>query len=59
LATPDEYSDCIRCNTFHDLKRKGASDTKGTKQEASGHRNSAMLNIYDVKPIIVKAAREK
>ncbi|HEY8037667.1 MAG TPA: hypothetical protein VIF37_18980 [Methylobacter sp.] len=45
--------------TFHDLKRKGVSDTKGNKQEASGHRNAAMLNIYDVKSIIVKAAGEK
>lgn len=45
--------------TFHDLKRKGVTDTTGNKQEASGHRNAAMLNIYDVKPIIVKAAGEK
>lgn len=45
--------------TFHDLKRKGVTDTNGNKQEASGHRNAAMLNIYDVKPIIVKAAGEK
>jgi site-specific recombinase XerD len=45
--------------TFHDLKRKGVTDTDGNKQEASGHRSAAMLNIYDVKPIIVKAAGEK
>jgi site-specific recombinase XerD len=45
--------------TFHDLKRKGVTDTEGNKQEASGHRSAAMLNIYDVKPIIVKAAGEK
>lgn len=45
--------------TFHDLKRKGVTDTEGNKQEASGHRNAAMLNIYDVKPIIVKAAGKK
>jgi len=45
--------------TFHDLKRKGVTDTNGNKQEASGHRNAAMLNTYDVKPIIVKAAGEK
>ena len=43
---------------FHDLKRKGVSDTKGNKQEASGHRSANMLNIYDVKPIIVKPAGE-
>ena len=35
--------------TFHDLKRKGVSDTPGNKQDASGHRNASMLNIYDVK----------
>ena len=34
--------------TFHDLKRKGIT---GNKQEASGHRNASMLNIYDVKPV--------
>lgn len=45
--------------TLHDLKRKGVTDTQGNKQDASGHRSAAMLNIYDVKPIIVKAAGEK
>lgn len=45
--------------TFHDLKRKGVTDTEGDKQEASGHRSAAMLNIYDVKPALVKAAGEK
>jgi hypothetical protein len=35
--------------TFHDLKRKGVSDTTGNKQDASGHRQASMLNIYDVK----------
>ncbi|MGR8932112.1 MAG: hypothetical protein ACU836_15885, partial [Gammaproteobacteria bacterium] len=42
--------------TFHDLKRKGITDATGNKQEASGHRNASMLNIYDVKPAIVKPA---
>lgn len=45
--------------TFHDLKRKGISDTAGNKQDASGHRHASMLAIYDVKPIIVKPAGEK
>jgi len=31
--------------TFHDLKRKGVSDTKGDKQEASGHRTASMMNV--------------
>ena len=44
--------------TFHDLKRKGVTDTTGNKQEASGHRNSSMLNIYDVKPGLVRPAGE-
>ncbi len=35
----------------HDLKRRGITDTAGTradKQEASGHRAEAMLDIYDL-----------
>ncbi len=31
--------------TFHDLKRKGISDTEGDKLKASGHRSASMLNI--------------
>lgn len=42
--------------TFHDLKRKGISDTEGDKLKASGHRNASMLNIYDVKLDVVKPA---
>ncbi|WP_095155737.1 tyrosine recombinase XerC [Pseudomonas sp. Irchel 3E13] len=36
---------------LHDLKRRGITDTHGTradKQQASGHRNEAMLDIYDL-----------
>ncbi|MBY5969885.1 integrase [Halomonas denitrificans] len=36
---------------LHDLKRRGITDTQGTrhdKQEASGHRSSAMLDVYDL-----------
>ena len=35
---------------LHDLKRKGITDTPGTradKQEASGHRSETMMDIYD------------
>jgi len=39
---------------FHDLKRKGMSDTEGDKLKASGHRNASVLNIYDVKLDVVK-----
>jgi len=42
--------------TFHDLKRKGISDTTGDKLKASGHRSANMLNVYDVKPDLVKPA---
>ncbi|SDK70760.1 site-specific integrase [Billgrantia gudaonensis] len=36
---------------LHDLKRRGITDTKGTrheKQEASGHRSPAMMDVYDL-----------
>jgi hypothetical protein len=35
--------------TFHDLKRKGISDTEGDKMKASGHRSPEMINVFDVK----------
>ncbi|MGJ0430617.1 hypothetical protein [Methylobacter sp.] len=43
--------------TFHDLKRKGVSDTDGDKMKASGHRSAAMMKVYDVKPDIVDPAK--
>ncbi|MEO5350218.1 MAG: hypothetical protein H7836_11295 [Magnetococcus sp. YQC-3] len=42
---------------FHDLKRKGVSDTTGDKLKASGHRSASMLSVYDVKPDKVKPTR--
>lgn len=57
-AAKDQGVEFIRF-TFHDLKRKGVSDTSGDKQEASGHRSAQMLNVYDVKPAVVKPAGEK
>lgn len=36
---------------LHDLKRRGITDTKGTrheKQEASGHRSASMMDTYDL-----------
>jgi hypothetical protein len=42
--------------TFHDLKRKGITQMTRDKQKASGHRNASMLNIYDVKPSLVRPA---
>lgn len=35
----------------HDLKRKGITETKGTradKREASGHKDDAMMDVYDL-----------
>lgn len=46
--------------SLHDLKRKGITDTPGTradKQLASGHRNESMLDVYDLSiPIVNPAA---
>lgn len=36
---------------LHDLKRRGITDTPGTradKQQASGHRDESMLDVYDL-----------
>lgn len=45
--------------TFHDLKAKGISDTEGDKQQASGHKSTQMLDVYDRKLAQVKPAGEK
>ena len=45
----------------HDMKRKGATDTKGTrheKQEATGHRSAAMMDVYDKSVSLVKPSGE-
>lgn len=45
---------------LHDLKRRGITDTPGTradKQEASGHRDESMLDIYDLsRPLVAPSA---
>jgi site-specific recombinase XerD len=44
--------------TFHDLKRKGISDTAANERKASaGHRSDAMMKVYDVKPDVVKPTK--
>lgn len=46
----------------HDLKRFGISQTEGNraeKQEASGHKNAAMLDVYDKSIPKVPAADQK
>ena len=44
--------------TFHDLKRKGISDTTASERMASaGHRSPEMMRVYDVKPDVVKPTK--
>ena len=54
IAAEDRFS-------LHDLKRRGATDTTGTKadkQEATGHRSEAMLQIYDKSVPVVKPSSD-
>lgn len=47
--------------SLHDMKRRGTTDTKGTKQEkmqATGHKSVAMLDVYDFSVPTVDAAGE-
>lgn len=47
--------------SLHDLKRKGITDTPGNradKQLASGHRDGAMLDVYDLSVPTVKPSAE-
>lgn len=44
---------------MHDLKRRGITDTAGNradKQEASGHRDASMLDVYDFSLPVVEPA---
>ncbi|HCE8324850.1 TPA: integrase [Pseudomonas aeruginosa] len=54
IITPDQRFG------LHDLKRRGITDTPGTradKQEASGHRDESMLDVYDLSvPIVSPSA---
>jgi site-specific recombinase XerC len=46
---------------MHDLKRKGITDTKGTradKQQASGHKDEAMMDVYDLSVPTVKPSAD-
>jgi hypothetical protein len=46
---------------MHDLKRRGITDTAGTrgeKQQASGHRSEAMLDVYDLSLPVVNPSAE-
>lgn len=44
---------------LHDFKRRGITDTEGTradKQQASGHRSEGMLDVYDLSVPVVNPA---
>jgi len=50
LALADEFITQEQRFALHDLKRRGITDTVGNraqKQEASGHRDSKMMDVYD------------
>jgi site-specific recombinase XerD len=60
IAKAQAQKDGIEFNsfTFHDLKRKGISDTTASERLASaGHRSPEMMKVYDVKPDIVKPTK--
>ena len=60
IAKAQAKKDGVEFNpfTFHDLKRKGISDTTASERMASaGHRSHEMMKIYDVKPDIVKPTK--
>jgi hypothetical protein len=44
---------------MHDFKRRGITDTAGTraeKQQASGHKDESMMDVYDLSIPIVSAS---
>jgi len=46
---------------LHDLKRRGITDTKGTraeKMEGSGHKSESMMDVYDFSIPVVKPVSE-
>lgn len=50
LALADEFMTPEQRFALHDLKRRGITDTVGNradKQEASGHRDPKMMDVYD------------
>jgi hypothetical protein len=60
IAEEQAMADGVEFNpfTFHDLKRKGISDTDASDRMASaGHRSADMMRVYDVKPDIVKPTK--
>lgn len=61
LAIADGNIDQEDRFALHDLKRRGITDTIGTraeKQEASGHRDAKMMDVYDYSIPIVSPSCE-
>jgi site-specific recombinase XerC len=61
LAISDGNIDPEERFALHDLKRRGITDTTGTradKQEASGHRDQKMMDIYDFSIPVVPPSAE-
>lgn len=60
LALQDEIISPDQRFALHDLKRRGITDTVGNradKQEASGHRDPKMMDVYDLSlPIVSPSA---
>ena len=61
IAIKEEYITQGQRFGLHDLKRRGTTDTKGTradKQEATGHKSPAIMDIYDLSISKVKPVSE-
>lgn len=61
LAIADGNIDPEDRFALHDLKRRGITDTTGTradKQEASGHRDAKMMDVYDHSVPVVSPSAE-
>lgn len=60
LALRDEIISPEQRFALHDLKRRGITDTVGNradKQEASGHRDAKMMDVYDLSlPVVSPSA---
>ncbi|RBJ81297.1 integrase [Pseudomonas sp. MWU12-2534b] len=60
LALLDEVLTPEQRFALHDLKRRGVTDTVGNradKQEASGHRDAKMMDVYDLSlPVVSPSA---
>lgn len=55
-AVKDQVISSTQRFGLHDMKRKGITDTAGTradKQHASGHKSEAMMDVYDLSVPIV------